>query len=211
MYYPNPDDLYKFWLRDSLDDAIRGYGDLFDWDKYTPLGDKVVMPDRGYIICMGDFSIIYDISKVDDGTVNNSEDAQVLLMREIVNYFANVEKDWHKVELIITGNYYSTKYYVGYSKIPSVRDCAKRPFAVGDRTAINRGVDKFVSSFCLRLYNMFYSKVSPNDSLSFDSCEDWFGNQFTWAVGDWQSITTSGWRTSRGFPLIFGYFARQHV
>ena len=72
-------------------------------------------------------------------------------------------------------------------------------------------------ALCLKAYAAYYrpggeSPIDENGNIKelkdilggfkFTSCEEWFDKQFTLAIGNWRSATISGWRKSRGFPLV---------
>jgi hypothetical protein len=54
----------------------------------------------------------------------------------------------------------------------------------------------------------------PKDVLGefkFTSCEEWFDKQFTLAIGDWRSATTSGWYKSKGRPIVNSVQVPMHI
>ena len=79
---------------------------------------------------------------------------------------------------------------------------------------------------CLKAYAAYYrpggeSPIDENGNIkdpkdvlaeySFTTCEEWFDKQYTLAIGDWRSATTSGWYKSKGRPIVDSVRVPMHI
>ncbi len=158
MYIPDPANLFMIWATDLLS----GQSSLSPY----PLGAgyEFSLPDEGYLL-VSDFGIIYDVTKVDDGTVAGDNDAQIIAINELLKYFAFHERNWYKIDRLVHSiyDYDRGRYqYVSSTRhiiIPpplSLEDCARKLFGVGTRYLPEWAQYNTDPSLCLMAYNAYY-------------------------------------------------------
>lgn len=227
MYQPDPENVYMLIPFDTW----RGKY-TFNIHPFYYFSGDFLLPDEGYLLG-SDFMIIYDVTKIDDGTVNGDNDAQIIAINELLKYFAFQERNWYKVTHLLGRVYDSSTGEFDFISstrriiIPppvSLSDCTRKLFGVGTRYMPEWAQYNDDIALCLKAYAAYYGRnpgggITPPESpidengnirepkdvlgeFKFTSCEEWFDKQFTLAIGDWRSATTSGWRKSRGFPLV---------
>lgn len=158
MYIPNPANVSMIRTTEFL----YGYASLLPYSFYV--GYEFYLPDEGYVL-QADFSLIYDRTKIDDGTVNGDNDAQIIVINELLKYYAFHERNWYKinklVELIydpLVGEFdfiSSTRRII----IPpplSLEDCTRKLFGVGTRYLPEWAQYNTDPSLCLMAYNAYY-------------------------------------------------------
>lgn len=139
MYSPDPDNVNKLML------DFRYGTDPYLYHDYKFSPSNIALPDCGYVIT-ADFSIIYDVSKVDDGSINGNYDAQIILWNFILDYLANHAQDFVALSHILSNqsilsNYQSSNRAI---LIPEVElsDIDKKQFLVGKRVHTSREFKK---------------------------------------------------------------------
>ena len=139
--------------------------------EYAPNGDEFYLPDEGYLF-LADFSLVYDVTKIDDGTVNGDNDAQIIVSNELLKYFAFHERNWYKIDGLVYSIYNRGRYkYVSSTRhiiIPpplSLEDCTRKLFGVGTRYLPEWAQYNTDPSLCLMAYNAYYPTGSetPTD------------------------------------------------
>jgi hypothetical protein len=279
MYQPDPKNVY---MCIPFDPRRGEY--TFDIFPFYYFSDDFLLPNEGYVL-WSDFAITYDITKIDDGTVNGDNDAQIIAINELLKYFAFQERNWYKIGVLIDAifgfDFVSSTRQIIIPPPVALEDCTRKLFGVGTRYMPEWAQYNGNIVLCLKAYAAYYGSggespigengnidepaggespidengniedpsggespidengniedpsggespidengniedpsggespigengniKEPKDVLGefkFTSCEEWFDKQFTLAIGDWRSATISGWRKSRGFPLI---------
>ncbi len=219
MYIPDPANLFMIWATDILS----GYSGLSPYP--LGVGIEFSLPDEGYLL-RPDFTIIYDVTKVDDGTVAGDNDAQIIVLNELLKYFAFHERNWYKIAALVDRIYNplveefdfisSTRRIIIPPPV-SLSDCTRKLFGVGTRYMPEWAQYNDDIALCLKAYAAYYrsggeSPIDENGNIkdpkyvlaeySFTTCEEWFDRVFTLAIGDWRSATTSGWYKSKGRPIV---------
>lgn len=159
MYQPDPENVYIFIPFDTW----RGKY-TFNIFPFYYFSDDFLLPNEGYVLWFG-FAITYDITKIDDGTVNGDNDAQIIAINELLKYFAFQERNWYKinklVELIydpLTEEYdfvSSTRQIIIPPPV-SLSDCTRKLFGVGTRYFPEWAQYNDDPSLCLRAYESYY-------------------------------------------------------
>ncbi len=228
MYIPDPANV--FMIRAT--DLLSGYSSLSP--RPFNVGYEFSLPDEGYLL-RPDFAIIYDVTKVDDGTVAGDNDAQIIVLNELLKYFAFHERNWYKIDRLVYRIYdydYGRYDYVSSTRhiiIPppvSLSDCTRKLFGVGTRYMPEWAQYNDDIALCLKAYAAYYrsggeSPIDENGNIkdpkdimaefSASSCEEWFDRVFTLAIGDWRSATTSGWYKSKGRPIVDSARVPMHI
>ncbi len=219
MYIPDPANVFMIRATDFLSGRSSLLPYPFD------VSYEFSLPDEGYLL-VPDFAIIYDVTKVDDGTVAGDNDAQIIVLNELLRYFALHERNWYKINRLVNSiydyahggyQYVSSTRYIIIPPPLSLGDCTRKLFGVGTRYLPEWEQYNDDIALCLKAYAAYYrsggeSPIDENGNIkdpkyvlaeySFTTCEEWFDRVFTLAIGDWRSATTSGWYKSRGFPLV---------
>ncbi len=163
MYQPNPNNVYVI---DSVS---------FLSSKYMPKGDGFCLPDSGYLL-RPDFSLIYDVTKINDGvhTSDGANDAQILVINELLKHFAFNERDWCKIDQLLSnitdwpGNFkfVSSNSIIIMPPPLCLEDCTRKLFGVGTRYFYWRHLFSTDRSICFRAYNAYYptGQENPIDS-----------------------------------------------
>ena len=159
MYQPDPENVYIFIPFDTW------WGEYtFDIYPFYYFSDDFLLPDEGYVL-WADFSLTYDITKIDDGTVNGDNDAQIIVLNELLKYFAFHERNWYKIDRLVYSIYdydYGRYQYVSSTRhiiIPpplSREDCTRKLFGVGTRYFPEWAQYNTDPSLCLMAYNAYY-------------------------------------------------------
>lgn len=168
MYQPDPENVYIFITFDTW----RGEY-TFDMQPLHYFSGTFLLPDEGYLL-RPDFAIIYDITKIDDGTVNGDNDAQIIAINELLKYFAFQERNWYKIDRLVHRIYdydYGRYQYVSSTRriiIPpplSLEDCTRKLFGVGTRYLPEWAQYNTDPGLCLMAYNAYYPTGSetPTD------------------------------------------------
>ncbi len=225
MYAPDPDNVCKLVLDFSYGSEPSFYAD------YNFSAENILLPECGYIITP-DFSIIYDISKVDDGTVAGNNDAQIILLNFILDYLANHAQDFIALSHILSSRSSLSRYQSEnvHILIPEVdlADIDKKQFLVGKRVHTSRefkknevgdayfkslqstikisrilGLPEFSSAHGSQYKKYPLQTILDNDPMPFIKCTEFYENQFTTAIGQmWETTFTSGWYDSNGAVLV---------
>ena len=228
MYIPDPANVFMILATDLLS----GYSSLSPY----PVGGvyEFSLPDEGYLLGLN-FAIIYDVTKVDDGTVAGDNDAQIIVLNELLKYFAFYERNWYKINKLVELIYdpLTEEYdFVSSTRriiIPppvSLSDCTRKLFGVGTRYMPEWAQYNTDPGLCLKAYAAYYrsggeSPIDENGNIkdpkyvlaeySFTTCREWIDRVFTLAIGDWRSATTSGWYKSKGSPIVDSVQVPMHI
>ena len=158
MYIPDPTNV--FMIRAT--DLLSGYSSLSPYP--LDVGHEFSLPDEGYLL-LADFSLVYDVTKIDDGTVNGDNDAQIIAINELLKYYAFHERNWYKINKLVNSIYnydYGRYQYVSSTRhiiIPpplSLEDCTRKLFGVGTRYLPGWAQYNTDPGLCLMAYNAYY-------------------------------------------------------
>lgn len=226
MYAPNPSNLHKMLIDFPRGGTLSLYSIVYN----TAPTNNILLPDSGYILTPS-FSLIYDISRVDDGTIYGNNDAQIILINFVLDYLAHHVKDFsalsyifsdtnflnvytsNNIELkipVVGSNFQPNKFLVGRRAKSFVTDPNNPiPDANPDGEQIFRNLQILADGYhqknnTQKETEIDYSSIlqTTYTQLDFPNCYSFFDVQFTLAIGNWKTLTSSGWRPSNGHALV---------
>ena len=167
MYQPDPENVYILIPFDTWQGKY-----TFNIFPFYYFFDDFLLPDEGYLL-LADFSLVYDITKIDDGTVNGDNDAQIIAINELLKYFAFHERNWYKINALLEYitdrggefDFISSTRQIIIPPPVSLSDCTRKLFGVGTRYLPEWAQYNTDPSLCLMAYNAYYPTGSetPTD------------------------------------------------